>query len=167
MLCGVTVLRVPPPPSLPGKKNIFIMSLKPVFRRQFLRDLGLSASALPFVAGLPGLRADPGSSLTAKRLIVMFSPNGTLPQEFWPKNFGDDKPLELGPMLSPLEPFKKQMLVLKGVHNRVGGDGDNHMRGISCLLTGCELNRGNIQGGSHTPAGWARGISISDGILSR
>ncbi len=164
MLCEATVLRVPPSPSLPGKKHFFIMSLKPVFRRQFLRDLGLSASALPFVAGLPGLRADQGSSLAAKRLIVMFSPNGTLPQEFWPKNFGDDKPLELGPMLSPLEPFKKQMLVLKGVHNRVGGDGDNHMRGISCLLTGCELNRGNIQGGSHTPAGWARGISIDQEI---
>ena len=34
------------------------------------------------------------------------------------------------------------------------------MRGMSCLLTGTELNPGNIQGGGHTPAGWASGISI-------
>ena len=140
------------------------MSLNSVFRRQFLRDLGLSASALPFVAGLPGLRAAEGPAPAAKRLVIMFSPNGTLPGEFWPKAFGDGKPLQLGSMLAPLEPFKEQMLMLKGVHNRVGGDGDQHMRGISCLLTGCELNPGNIQGGSHNPAGWARGISIDQEI---
>jgi len=31
---------------------------------------------------------------------------------------------------------------------------------MSCLLTATELNKGNIQGGSDTPAGWAKGISI-------
>ena len=44
------------------------------------------------------------------------------------------------------------------------GDGDNHMRGIGCLLTGIELFPGNIQGGSDTPAGWAKGISIDQEI---
>jgi hypothetical protein len=48
--------------------------------------------------------------------------------------------------------------------NKVRGDGDNHMRGMSCLLTGIELFPGNIQGGSHTPAGWASGISIDQEI---
>jgi hypothetical protein len=38
------------------------------------------------------------------------------------------------------------------------------MRGIGCLLTGIELFPGNIQGGSHTPAGWASGISIDQEI---
>src|SRR5437763_7267041 len=38
------------------------------------------------------------------------------------------------------------------------------MRGIGCLLTGAELYPGNIQGGSHTPAGWASGISIDQEI---
>ena len=50
--------------------------------------------------------------------------------------------------------------MLKGLSNRIKGDGDGHMRGMSCLLTGIELLPGNIQGGSHTPAGWASGISI-------
>jgi hypothetical protein len=38
------------------------------------------------------------------------------------------------------------------------------MRGMSCLLTAKELNPGNIQGGSDTPAGWASGISIDQQI---
>jgi hypothetical protein len=130
-------------------------------RRQFLRDLGIGAAALPFVAGLPDLRADQAvASKPRKRLVIMFSPNGTLPNEFWPDQFGPEAPLELKPILKALEPFRERMLVLKGVDNKIRGDGDNHMRGMSCLLTATELNPGNIQGGSDSPAGWASGISI-------
>ena len=32
-------------------------------------------------------------------------------------------------IMTPLEAFKDRMLVLRGVSNRVRGDGDNHMRG--------------------------------------
>lgn len=134
-------------------------------RRQFVRTLGLSTATLPFVWSLPSLWG--GQDLPRrpkKRLVIMFSPNGTLPDEFWPQQFGPDVSLELKPMLSPLEPFRQQMLILKGVHNKIGGDGDNHMRGMSCLLTATELSRGNIQGGSDTPAGWAKGISIDQQI---
>ena len=67
-------------------------------------------------------------------------------------------------ILAPLEPFKNRMLTLKGISNKVRGDGDGHMRGMSCLLTGIELFPGNIQGGSDTPAGWASGISIDQEI---
>src|SRR5690606_28130918 len=63
-------------------------------------------------------------------------------------------------ILQPLEPFKNQLLVLKGISNKIRGDGDGHMRGMSCLLTAIELFPGNIQGGSDTPAGWPSGISI-------
>ena len=125
-------------------------------RRHFLRNLGLSAAALPFVTGLPGLSAAVGQR--KQRLIIMFSPNGTLPKDFWPDNMGTD--FDLKPILKPLERHRNDMLILKGVANQVRGDGDNHMRGMSCLLTGTELLPGNIQGGSHTPAGWANGISI-------
>jgi hypothetical protein len=54
--------------------------------------------------------------------------------------------------------------VLHGVCDKIRGDGDNHMRGIGCLLTGTELFPGNIQGGSDTPAGWSKGISIDQEI---
>lgn len=130
-------------------------------RRQFLRDLGVGAAALPFLSGLSsawGAEAPAGAA--PKRLVVVFTPNGTLPGEFWPDKFGADEPLALKPMLSALEPFRERTLMLKGVNNEVRGDGDNHMRGMSCLLTATELNPGNIQGGSDTPAGWASGVSI-------
>ena len=128
-----------------------------VHRRQFITRLGLSAASLPFIVGLPSL----GLAAPARprqRLIVMFSPNGTIPSAFWPDEAGNDFTLQ--EILSPLEDFKDRMLILHGVCNKVRGDGDNHMRGMSCLLTGIELFPGNIQGGSHTPAGWASGISI-------
>ena len=66
--------------------------------------------------------------------------------------------------LTPLEPFKDRTLILHGVGDQLRGDGDNHMRGMGCLLTGIELFPGNIQGGSDTPAGWAKGLSIDQEI---
>jgi hypothetical protein len=156
-------------------------------RREFIRNMGISAAALPFISGLPSF-ASVIAPARKQRLIVMFSPNGIVPAAFWPdytpekkkekKNAEGTQPekveapvldpaLEppgddffLRPILKPLEPFKDEMLLLKGISNKVRGDGDSHMRGMSCLLTGIELFPGNIQGGSDTPAGWASGISI-------
>ncbi|MFM1769662.1 MAG: hypothetical protein RJA22_2191 [Verrucomicrobiota bacterium] len=126
-------------------------------RRKFLKTVGLSAASLPFLAGLPSL----GLAAPARprqRLVVLFSPNGTIPTAFWPDEAGAQ--FALKEIVSPLEGFKDRLLFLKGLSNRVRGDGDGHMRGMSCLLTGIELFPGNIQGGSDTPAGWASGISI-------
>lgn len=128
-------------------------------RRDFLRTLGVSSASLPFLTGLPAFAADSASG-PKKRMIFMFSPNGTVPTEFWPK----DGNLKNSPILSGLAPFQNQTTVLKGISNRVGGDGDSHMRGMSCLLTGARLHPGNIQGGSDSPAGWASGISIDQEI---
>lgn len=130
-------------------------------RREFLRDLGLSTAALPFVWNLPSL-GFANQQARKQRLIVMFSPNGVVPTSFWPDEEGSE--FKLKESLSPLEPFKDRLLTLYGVCDKVRGDGDNHMRGIGCLLTGIELFPGNIQGGSHTPAGWASGISIDQEI---
>ena len=132
-----------------------------VTRREFLRDLGLSAAALPFVLNLPSL-GFANQQARKQRLVVMFSPNGVVPTAFWPDEEGAE--FQLKESLSPLEPFKDRLLTLHGVCDKVRGDGDNHMRGIGCLLTGVELFPGNIQGGSHTPAGWASGLSIDQEI---
>ena len=126
-------------------------------RRHFLRRLGLSAAALPFLPALPSL-ANPAAGGKTQRIIFMFTPNGTIPPEFWPDETGPDFTLKR--ILAPLEPFKNRLMTLKGVNNKIRGDGDGHMRGISCLLTADELLPGNIQGGSDKPAGWARNISI-------
>jgi hypothetical protein len=132
-------------------------------RRQFLRDLGISAAALPLVMNLPSLGFGNTANTSRKqRLIFMFSPNGTLPGKFWPDEEGDQ--FTLKEIVEPLAPFKDRLLFLRGLSNKVRGDGDGHMRGMSCLLTGIELFPGNIQGGSDTPAGWASGPSVDQSI---
>jgi hypothetical protein len=130
-------------------------------RREFIRDLGLGAAALPFVLNLPSL-GFANQARRKQRLVVMFSPNGVVPTAFWPDEEGAK--FALKDILKPLEPFKNKLLTLHGVCDRVRGDGDAHMRGIGCLLTGVELFPGNIQGGSDTPAGWSKGISIDQEI---
>lgn len=130
-------------------------------RREFLRDLGIGAAAMPFLLNLPSL-GFANQTRRKQRLIIMFSPNGVVPKTFWPDEEGEN--FTLKESLSPLEPFKDKTLILHGVCDRVRGDGDNHMRGIGCLLTGIELFPGNIQGGSDTPAGWASGLSIDQEI---
>jgi Protein of unknown function (DUF1552) len=130
-------------------------------RREFLRDLGISTAALPFVLNLPSL-GFANQSARKQRLVVMFSPNGVVPKTFWPDEEGAE--FALKESLQPLAPFQHRLLTLHGVCDRIRGDGDSHMRGIGCLLTGIELFPGNIQGGSHTPAGWASGISIDQEI---
>ncbi|RYD34639.1 MAG: DUF1552 domain-containing protein [Verrucomicrobiaceae bacterium] len=137
--------------------------MKTLPRRQFLRDLGISSAALPFVGGLSSLFGQEASAKPRpQRLVIMFSPNGILPDKFWPETTGTD--FVLPSILEPLTPFRDRTLILKGIANKVRGDGDGHMRGMSCLLTGTELAPGNIQGGSDTPAGWASGISIDQEI---
>jgi hypothetical protein len=132
-------------------------------RREFIRDLGIGAATLPFILNLPSLGfANQGQR--KQRLVIMFSPNGVVTDMFWPEVEG--KLVTLKESLRPLEPFKDRTLILHGVCDKVRGDGDAHMRGIGCLLTGTELFPGNIQGGSDTPAGWAKGNSIDQEIKS-
>src|SRR5436190_13327147 len=130
-------------------------------RREFVRDLGLSAAAIPFVLNLPSL-AFANQASRKQRIVFMFSPNGIVPKAFWPDEEGAK--FTLKESLKPLEPFQSKTLILNGVCDKVRGDGDSHMRGMGCLLTGIELFPGNIQGGSHTPAGWASGLSIDQEI---
>ncbi len=134
---------------------------QPRNRREFVRDLGLGAAASAFILNLPSL-GFANQTERKRRLVVMFSPNGVVPSTFWPDEEGAK--FSFKESLKPLEPFRDRTLVLHGVCDKVRGDGDNHMRGIGCLLTGVELFPGNIQGGSDTPAGWSSGVSIDQEI---
>ena len=131
-------------------------------RRALLRRIGASSAVLPFLGNLPSLAAVTSGS--KQRLVVVFSPDGVVKKNFWPADSGAFGSRDLPPILAACTPFKDRLLTLKGVNNKVTGDGDGHMRGMGCLLTGIELLPGNVQGGSDTPAGWASGISIDQEI---
>src|SRR5947209_11797940 len=98
-------------------------------RRQFIKQLGVSTASLPFLLGLPSLGlASPARP--RQRLVIMFSPNGTVPTAYWPDETGAE--FKLKEIMSPLGPLKNRMLELKGISNKVRGDVDSHLRGISC-----------------------------------
>jgi hypothetical protein len=132
-------------------------------RREFLLKTGVSAAAANYLLNLPSLGwAAASGTPKKKRLVFIFSPNGVIPKHFWPDTLGSD--FDIKRILQPLAEFKNRMLTLHGVCNKINGDGDGHMRGIGCLLTGIELFPGDVQGGSDTPAGWSKGISIDQHI---
>jgi Protein of unknown function (DUF1552) len=133
-------------------------------RRDFLAKLGISAAAANLVLNLPSL-GWASESRRKKRMIFVFSPNGVIPDHFWPDEAGALGDLKR--ILKPLDPFKSQTLTLHGICNKIKGDGDGHMRGIGCLLTGIELFPGDVQGGSDTPAGWSQGISIDQYLKNK
>src|SRR5215467_10696611 len=76
-------------------------------RREFLRDLGIGAAALPFVLNLPSL-GFANQERRKQRLIVMFSPDGVVPKAFWPDEEGAS--FVLKESLKPLEPLQDRML---------------------------------------------------------
>jgi hypothetical protein len=138
----------------------------PSSRRDFLLKTGVSVAAANFLFGLPSLGwAASDASTRKKRLVFLFSPNGVVPQHFWPEKLGTD--YELKRILQPLSDFRNRTLTMHGICNRINGDGDGHMRGIGCLLTGIELFPGDVQGGSDTPAGWSMGISIDQHLKNK
>ncbi|MCA9104867.1 MAG: DUF1552 domain-containing protein, partial [Planctomycetales bacterium] len=95
-------------------------------RREFLVKAGISAAAANLVLHLPSLATAAGSALSRKqRLIVVFSPNGVIPDHFWPDQAGAD--FDVKRILEPLAPFKSQLVTMKGLGNRIKGDGDGHM----------------------------------------
>lgn len=135
-------------------------------RREWLIKAGVSASAANLVMHLPGLALGHAFNPAPKqRLVIVFSPNGVIPQHFWPERKGEE--FQLKRILEPFAPFKDKLITMKGLGNRIKGDGDGHMRGIGCLLTGIELFPGDIQGGSDTPAGWSQGISVDQFLKNR
>ena len=96
--------------------DVFLFSRRtsvshPRTRREFLRDLGISAAAFPFFMNLPSL-GFANQQGRKKRLVVMFSPNGIVPKTFWPDEAGKLDAVTLKESLTPLEPFRDKTLDL-------------------------------------------------------
>jgi hypothetical protein len=135
-------------------------------RRAVLRGLGGAALSLPMLEAMrPTARASVGTC--PKRFIVMYTPNGTVPDNFWPT--GSEEDFELSPILQPLSAHKQDLLVLGGVdmQSALFGPGDAHQKGTGQCLTGIELLEGDFPGDAGAQAGWAGGVSLDQHIASR
>ena len=138
-------------------------------RRRLLGGLGPLTVALTSSIWRPSTAfgADALPAPGARRFIVLFSANGTIPSGFFPAGTAPDAPLTtLGPILTPLDAYRQKLLVLKGVHMssaNVPQPGGPHMKGPGAMLTGGKLNAGSFPGAGG-PAGYADRISVDQFI---
>jgi hypothetical protein len=99
------------------------------------------------------------------RFLVIYTPGGTILDRWRPT--GTETSFRLGPLLSPLEPYKSSLLILDGLELAVTrlSPGHPHSKGIGGLLTGMPLRQGtfNTNGGN---AGFADGPSV-DQVLGK
>jgi hypothetical protein len=138
-------------------------------RRKLLRGIGAMTAALASPIWRPATAFGADAAPTgAKRFIVLFSANGTIPSAFFQSDAAA-APLTLGTILAPLEQHKSKMIVLKGVHMssaNVTQPGGPHMKGPGAMLTGGKLLAGSFQGAGG-PAGYADRVSVDQTIADR
>lgn len=139
-------------------------------RRQFAKLLAGAFTALPVLESLPAAGQQAPAS-GPKRLLLLFNPNGTIGDEFWPAAGATETSFELGRILAPLAAFKDKMLLLRGVHLSVADHpnlpGGPHQRGMGGLFTGSELQTGTMLDGDGSQAGWSNGVSVDQEIVHR
>jgi hypothetical protein len=128
-------------------------------RRSLLRGVGGVALALPFLEAMDQ-PARAATGVAPKRLIIMYTSNGTVLKNWKPSATGADFPIT--PILAPLDTplLRPHLSVISGVEmasaQKLGGNG--HARGMTNLLTGRPFTE--IQETEFGDVGWGSGISI-------
>ncbi len=134
-------------------------------RREILRSLGVGAIASPF---LPLLNASGQEALFPRRLVLFFTPHGTIWDAWKPR--GTERDFTLGPILKPLERHKSKINVLANLTIADAGPGPSHTRGAPLLWTGSPLIRERIfvrsDAGPGAHFGWNAGPSV-DQVIAR
>src|SRR5689334_16122923 len=120
-------------------------------RRAFGAAIGASLVARPFIEAA---RAAPAKAQakTAKRLIVFFTPNGTVHKYWRPTGSGESFAFIPGGILEPLTAHASKLVICDGI-DFIGFD--NHAPGMAGMLTG--------NGGASTPT---RGMSVDQYVAA-
>lgn len=101
-------------------------------RRNFTMSLGASLLAAPFLHWLQSPAAANNPNV-AERLIVFFSPNGTVHRHWRPTGTESNFSFAKNSILEPLAPHQSDILILDGI-DFVGAN--NHEGGMRAMLTG-------------------------------
>jgi hypothetical protein len=114
-----------------------IITRKHLPRRTFLKGLGATI-ALPMLDAMRPALAAARTAPSPLRLAFTYVPNGVTMADWTPKGAG--AAFELSRILKPLEPFRKDTVVISGLAHRNGyalGDGPgDHARAAASYLTG-------------------------------
>jgi hypothetical protein len=111
-------------------------------RRQLLKALGVSAAASPFFPVLDGWGA-PGA--LPKRMFLLYTPHGVIPETYWPGGGETGFTFPAGGILEPLNDYKSEMVIFKGLKRDTRGPGD-HERCFCNMWTGTALAPGTQEG---------------------
>lgn len=135
--------------------------MKLVPRRAVLRGAGV-AVGLPWLEAMQDRTGPARAAVTPTRFLAFFSPNGYIRKNWVPT--GGETTFRLPRILAPLEPHRRDIVVLDGLDTTVAmsGPGDDHTRGMAAMLTGRRQNPGNYRGG-----GFASGISVDQEIVAK
>lgn len=141
-----------------------VRQLQGLSRRQLLQ-LGVASAG---VMGLPLLRPEQAAAAgsNVQRLVIVFTPNGTVPDAFWPTEGSSERDFTLGSIAEPLSGYRERLLFVKGLKLAVAelGPGGPHQKGVGGLLTNATLQTGTFVDGDGSKAGWADGISVDQEI---
>jgi hypothetical protein len=135
-------------------------------RRTFIRGAGSIAIALPWLEIMrpePAARAA-SASTPANHFLAVFQPGGTVRKDAngvdkWGPT-GSENDFELSPILAPLAPIQKKLLLIDGP-DMVSAVGEQHQAGIIAFLTG------STQASNGGTLGYATGPSIDQVIAKR
>lgn len=116
---------------------------KAISRRTILRGAG-AAVALPLLdAMVPAFATAATTPPQARRLGVIYHPNGVIYDKWLPNGTGAD--FEFSPTLAGLKPFRDQLIVITGLfadEAEANGDGGgDHSRASGTYLTGVHIKK--------------------------
>lgn len=145
-------------------RKTFSVTSKPLSRRTLLRGAGGIALALPFLDAMSPRAAH--AQTAPKRLVVFFSANGTIQDQWQPA--GGETDFTMSPILAPLEAHRDDLLIMRGLNNEASYiyDPNAHDTSMATMLTGDALLIGPSGTGraGHVLDGTANGPSIDQEI---
>lgn len=115
-------------------------------RRTVLKGLG-ATFALPWLESLAWAADEPAGTKPPVRFGTLVFANGVNPYEWWAR--GEGESLELSSTLKPLEPFKRDITVLRELHvfNNTSGP---HWPLFSNMLSGAQFKQSLIPQGAES-----------------
>ncbi len=137
-----------------------------ISRRTLLRGLGGMAVALPFLEAMDQ-PARAATTVAPKRLIVVYTSNGTVLKNWRPGSTGQDFPIT--PILEPFDTplLRPHLSVVSGIEmssaKKLSGNG--HAVGMTNMLTGRPFTE--IKETEFGDVGWGSGISIDQAIAKQ
>ena len=115
-------------------------------RRTLLRCRGVSM-ALPWLESLPRevVAASSAIDQPPTRTLVTFTGMGFHSNHWWAK--GEGAGMELGPCLTPLEPWKERLVFLRGLWNEQANNGVIHCMQTGNMLSGASMSKTEVRTG--------------------